>query len=62
MRQVRLQGIFTGSRTMFEDMNRAIDEAKLRPVVDKVFEFSQVKEALRHMERGSHFGKIVVKI
>ena len=47
---------------MFEDMNRAIDEAKLRPIVDKVFEFDQVREALTYMERGSHFGKIVVTI
>jgi len=57
-----LQGIFTGSRRMFVDMLRAIEAHKLRPVVDKVFEFDQVREALRHMESGAHFGKIVVRI
>jgi NADPH:quinone reductase-like Zn-dependent oxidoreductase len=62
MKQIRLHGIFTGSRAMFEDMNRAITQAKLMPVVDKVFEFEQVCEALKHMESGSHFGKIVVRI
>jgi len=62
MKQIRLHGIFTGSRAMFEDMNRAINEAKLEPVIDKVFAFDQAREALTHMESGLHFGKIVVKI
>ena len=62
MKSVRLQGIFVGSRKMFEDMNRAISLNKLRPVIDRVFDFDQVREALSYMESGSHFGKIVVKI
>ena len=61
MRGVRLQGIFVGSRRMFEDMNRAIEANQLRPVIDKTFAFEEVGEALRYMESGSHFGKIVVK-
>ena len=62
MKSIRLQGIFTGSRRMFEDMNRAIEANKLKPVIDRVFEFDEAGEALRHMESGSHFGKIVIKI
>ncbi len=62
MKEVRLQGIFVGSREMFESMNRAISAARLRPIVDRVFPFGEVKEALRHMERREHFGKICVKI
>lgn len=62
MKTLRVQGIFTGSRRMFEDMNRAIVFHRLRPVIDRVFEFDQVADALRYMESGSHFGKIVVKI
>lgn len=60
MKKVRLQGIFVGSREMFEAMNRAISLHGLRPVVDRVFPFAEVREALRHMESGSHFGKIVI--
>lgn len=62
MKAVRLQGIFVGSRKMFEEMNDCISENNLKPVVDKVFEFSEVKTALKTMESASHFGKIVVKI
>ncbi|MDQ3322695.1 MAG: NAD(P)-dependent alcohol dehydrogenase [Acidobacteriota bacterium] len=62
MKAVKMQGIFVGSRQMFEDMNRLICQHTLKPVIDKVFEFGEVKEALRYMESGEHFGKIVIKV
>lgn len=62
MKAICLQGIFVGSKRMFEDMNKAVSANKLRPVIDRVFEFDEVPAALRHMESGSHFGKIVVRI
>jgi NADPH:quinone reductase-like Zn-dependent oxidoreductase len=55
---VRLQGIYVGSREMFEEMNRAISLAGIRPVIDRVFEFGQLHEALQYMASGAHFGKI----
>jgi NADPH:quinone reductase-like Zn-dependent oxidoreductase len=61
MKGVRLQGIFVGSRRMFEDMSRAIEANRLKPVIDKTFRFEEVHEALSYMEAGAHFGKIVVK-
>lgn len=61
MKGVRVQGIFIGSRKMFEDMNAKIEVAKLTPVIDRVFEFGEVREALHYMKSGSHFGKIVVR-
>jgi NADPH:quinone reductase-like Zn-dependent oxidoreductase len=62
MKSIRLQGIFVGSREMFEAMNRAITVNHLEPVIDKTFAFEEAREALQFMESGSHFGKIVVKI
>ena len=62
MKAIRLQGIFTGSRSMFEAMNKAITVNKLKPIIDRVFEFHEAREALRHMESASHFGKIVIRI
>jgi NADPH:quinone reductase-like Zn-dependent oxidoreductase len=61
MKGIRLQGIFVGSRLMFEQMNSAIEANRLRPVIDKVFPFEEAREALKYMESGSHFGKIVIK-
>ncbi len=63
MKAVRLQGIFVGSRQMFEDMNRLFCQHNyLKPVIDKTFAFDEARDALKYMESGSHFGKIVVKI
>ncbi len=62
MRNIRVQGIFVGSREMFEAMNRAIELAKLKPVVDKTFPFAQAVDAFRTMESGSHFGKVAIKL
>lgn len=63
MKSARLQGIYVGSRQMFEDMNRVFcQHTQLKPVIDRTFEFSEVKDALKYMEAGAHFGKIVVKI
>ncbi|MCL0102142.1 NAD(P)-dependent alcohol dehydrogenase [Dehalococcoidia bacterium] len=59
---ITFQGIYVGSRDMFDDMNRAIEAHKMRPVVDKVFPFDQAKDALRLMESAAHFGKVVIKV
>lgn len=61
-RQVHLRGIYVGSRTHFDEMNRAITQAGMRPVIDEVFSFSELPAALRKMESGSHFGKLVVSV
>jgi NADPH:quinone reductase-like Zn-dependent oxidoreductase len=62
MKNVRVQGIYVGSREMFEAMNRAIALNKLRPVVDRVFGFGEIRAALQYMESGAHFGKICLKL
>jgi NADPH:quinone reductase-like Zn-dependent oxidoreductase len=61
MKGLRLQGIMVGSRQMFEEMNRAIVANGLKPVIDRTFPFEEAREALKYMESGSHFGKIVLK-
>jgi NADPH:quinone reductase-like Zn-dependent oxidoreductase len=62
MKNVRVQGIFVGSRAMFEAMNRAIALHQLHPVIDRVFPFDEAVEALRYQESGAHFGKIVIRV
>ncbi len=61
-KQLRVQGIYVGSRAMFEEMNAAITEARLRPVVDRVFGFEEAREAFSYMESGAHFAKIVIRV
>ena len=61
-RAVRLQGIFVGSREMFEDMNRAITVNQMRPVIDRTFQFDEAVQALEYLESGKHFGKVCIRV
>jgi NADPH:quinone reductase-like Zn-dependent oxidoreductase len=61
-RQVHLRGIYVGSRAHFEQMNRAIAQSKLKPVLDEVFSFEQAPAALRRMHAGAHFGKLAIRV
>jgi NADPH:quinone reductase-like Zn-dependent oxidoreductase len=58
----RMVGIYVGSRTMLDQVMRFAATSGIQPVVDRVFTFDQVKEAYRHMESGSHFGKVVIAV
>ncbi len=60
-KQIKIQGIYVGSRQDFEDLNRAISLAILRPVGEN-FHWSQARDALARMEEGSHFGKLVLTV
>lgn len=61
-KQLRIHGIYVGSRANFVAMNRAIGLAGLKPVIDQVFPFAEFPTALRYMEACSHCGKIVVSV
>lgn len=62
LKSARLHGIFVGSREMFEEMNRAIALSRLRPVIDRVFEFGELQEALSYLASGAHFGKVCIRV
>lgn len=62
MKAVRVQGVFVGSRAMFEAMNELIAAKSIRPVVDQVFALADAPAAFRHLETGAHFGKVVIAV
>lgn len=62
MKNVRIQGIYVGSREMFETMNRAIALHQLRPVVDRVFAFDEAVDAFRYLQAAAHFGKVCIRV
>jgi NADPH:quinone reductase-like Zn-dependent oxidoreductase len=59
---LRICGIYVGSRQHFVEMNRAIEQTRLRPALDRVFSFGEAPEAFKTMESASHFGKIVITV
>ncbi|KAF7860459.1 hypothetical protein EAF04_008585 [Stromatinia cepivora] len=57
-----VRGFLPGNRELFEDMNRAFDAIKIKPVVDeKIFGLDELKEAYQYMWDQKHFGKLVIK-
>lgn len=61
-KMLQIRGIYVGSRQHFLEMNRAIAQTRLRPVIDRVFSFGEAREAFQTMENASHFGKIVISV
>jgi NADPH:quinone reductase-like Zn-dependent oxidoreductase len=60
-RHVRLQGVTVGHRDGFEAMLRALEQHELKPVVDRVFAFEELKEAMAYLKSGAHFGKVCIR-
>jgi alcohol dehydrogenase len=56
-----LRHIAVGSREALQDVTRAIDMAGIKPVIDRVFDFEDAKEAFAHLDRSLHFGKVVIR-
>lgn len=51
-----------GSRADFEAMNRFIAGHDIRPVVDRVFDFEQAREAFDFYLNGEFMGKVVISL
>ncbi|WP_446741871.1 zinc-dependent alcohol dehydrogenase family protein [Silvibacterium acidisoli] len=62
MSQIRVQGIYVGSRADFEEMNAAIALHRLQPHIHEVFPFKNAPGAFQAMAGGSHFGKLVIAL
>lgn len=55
-------GVYVGSREDFEAMNTFISEQRIRPLIDRVFEFEDAPAAFEYMESGDFMGKIVIRL
>ena len=62
MNNIRVQGVLVGCRDVFESMNAHLSEHQIRPVVDRVFPFTELPTALDSLGAGRHFGKIGVDL
>jgi len=45
-----------------EDLASLIDAGVIRPIIDKVFPFSQTKDAMEYVQTGRAKGKVVIKL
>ncbi|MEH2184499.1 zinc-dependent alcohol dehydrogenase family protein [Nostoc sp.] len=59
-KSLTVQGIYVGSREMFEAMNQALQQHQLKPIIDRVFSFTEAREAYHYLKSAGHFGKVVI--
>jgi NADPH:quinone reductase-like Zn-dependent oxidoreductase len=57
-----INAIYVGSREMFADLNRFLEQHDIRPVIDRSFAFEEAPQAYEYLRSGAHFGKVVVRI
>jgi len=52
--------VFVGSRNGLETMLAAVAAHRLKPIIDRIFPFTDAREAYRHFRQGDVFGKVVI--
>lgn len=60
MNNINMQGMTVGSRADQQDMVRALEASRIRPIVDATFPFDLLADAFALQASGDHFGKICV--
>lgn len=62
LKDLTIKGIIVGSRRMFVDLIQAMDANDIKPVIDRVFGFDEIYEAIAYMKSGDKLGKVVIKV
>lgn len=57
-----VRSVLTGSRSMLEDLVRAIEFHHIQVVINRVFPFQEAAQAYRYLAAAGHVGKVVIRI
>lgn len=60
--QIHMQGIFMESTEKLHELMKAVSAHKIKPVIDRVFEFDQAVSAYQYLESQKHIGKVVIDV
>ena len=61
-KQISILGTTMGTRDEFLSMLHFLESRSIKPVLDKTYPLSQVKEAFQRMDNANQFGKIILEI
>lgn len=56
------RNITVGDRAGLQELVRVVADTDLKPVIDRVFPFEEAREAFAHLDKGAHFGKVVIRV
>jgi len=62
MRHLTIQGIIVGSREMFVTLLDHMATHDIKPVIDRVYPFDEVNDAIAYMAGADKIGKVVVRV
>ncbi|WWD03159.1 hypothetical protein V865_001206 [Kwoniella europaea PYCC6329] len=57
-----VRGVFVCNREDFKTAVSALELGGVKPIIDKVFKFDDLKDAYRYMEEGRHIGKVCIEL
>ena len=58
----RLRGIFVGSAAMARQLNDFVDAHGICPVIDRLFDFAEARDAYAYQSSSELFGKVVIRV
>ncbi|MCX7909718.1 MAG: zinc-binding dehydrogenase [Ignavibacteria bacterium] len=62
IRHLNLLGIYLGSPDEFKKLVNLLNQKKITPLIDKIFDLKDASVAHKYMESGQHIGKILISI
>ncbi|GAQ42989.1 hypothetical protein AtubIFM56815_008476 [Aspergillus tubingensis] len=57
-----VRGVVVGSREQLQDMLECFEAHSIRPVIDRVFDFGETRQAYDYLWSSSHTGKVVIRV
>ncbi|MES1177025.1 MAG: NAD(P)-dependent alcohol dehydrogenase [Myxococcales bacterium] len=57
-----VHGVYVGSVKMFERFVTALEQTRIRPVIDRVFGFEEAQAAYEYLLGAQHLGKVVLSL
>jgi NADPH:quinone reductase-like Zn-dependent oxidoreductase len=62
IKQLRILGSTLANLEELRQLLKLVERGKLQPVVDRIFEFEELHQALAYLHEAKQFGKIVLKL
>ncbi len=62
MTNAHLHGIGVGHRAGHEAMMSFVAQQRISPIIHHIYSFADAATAIRDIDKGEHFGKLVIRI
>jgi len=60
--EIKMNGVYMGRKAVLYKVAKLFERNLLKPVIDKIFPLPEAPKAHSYLERGDHFGKVILKV